>query len=258
MMDILERQYKTPENLNKRIGLYRYSTSEISFHEWIGTLLPRQKSICVLELGCGTGILWKSLINNFPDSRIVLSDRSPGMLEEAKINLKGLSVEFREIDFHSIPFEDGTFDLIISNHNLYHAEDLDKVLLEIKRVLNPRGTFLCSTNSANHLMEMKKILANRGLSLWPNSGLAEKFGMENGKNILSRHYGSVYSYSFRQKLHITDPEAVINYLLSMRNDEVIKMVEKDRKGISEEIGKSITSGLFYEVGTDAGVFLCHK
>lgn len=257
-MDIIEQQYKSPDNLNKRIGLYRYSTSEQTFHEWIGTLLPRQRSIRILELGCGTGILWKSLYANYPDCRIVLSDYSKGMIDEARTNLAEMNMEYREIDFHKIPFEENSFDLIISNHNLYHADKLDEVLAEVARVLKSNGTFLCSTNSVNHLQEMKQILRNRGIgSFWPNGDLTGKFGMENGKSILSDYFSTVCPYHFRQKLHITDPEAVVDYLLSVKNEKIVEKVKSDREEIIKEIKGMIKSGLFYEVCTDAGVFLCH-
>lgn len=257
-MDTTE-QYKTPDNLKSRMGLYRYSTSALTFHQWISTVLPRQQCIKILELGCGTGTLWKSLIDNFPNSRITLSDRSENMLEEARQNLKGLPLDFAVIDFHDLPFPDESFDLIISNHNLYHAEDLNKVLKEIRRVLTRQGTFLCSTNSSAHLIELKKILSDRGIgSLWPNEDLTNIFGMENGGQILSPHFASVNQYTYKSKLHITDPQAVIDYFNSVRSDEIKEVLKTEEDLVSADIKRHIESGLFFEVRTEPGIFICHK
>jgi len=44
-------------------------------------------------------------------------------------------------DFHNIPFEDNTFDLVFTN-SLDHVYDLNKVGLEIERVMKPDGYVL--------------------------------------------------------------------------------------------------------------------
>ncbi|MBN2658511.1 MAG: class I SAM-dependent methyltransferase [Spirochaetales bacterium] len=255
----IKEQYGKPENLKNRIGLYRYSTSPQTFQQWIAAVLPRQMSISILELGCGTGELWKTLHGNFPDSAIVLSDNSENMLEEARANLKGMKLQFRKIDFNSIPYDDGSFDLIIANHNLYHAENLDTVLGEIKRVLTPDGTFLCSTNSPRHLMELKKILLDRGIKdLWPNGDLTEKFGMENGERILSEHFSSVNRYDYHAKLHITEARSILEYYSSFGNGSIDRLLEEKADEILKELNWKIQSGLFYEVSTRSGIFICHK
>ena len=51
------------------------------------------------------------------------------------------NVSFEKIDIQSIPFEDNSFDMIIANHMLFHVPDLNKALLEVKRVLKERGYF---------------------------------------------------------------------------------------------------------------------
>jgi SAM-dependent methyltransferase len=42
-------------------------------------------------------------------------------------------------DLHQIPFESGTFDLVLCNHVLEHVEDDRKVMAEILRILKPNG-----------------------------------------------------------------------------------------------------------------------
>ena len=100
----------------------------------------------ILELGCGSGLLWKSSIDRIPAGwKITLSDLSPGMLDAAWRNLvvTGRTFQFKEIDAQSIPFEDETFDAVIANHMLYHVPDRGKALAEIKRVLKTWRAFVC-------------------------------------------------------------------------------------------------------------------
>ena len=42
-------------------------------------------------------------------------------------------------DGHNLPFADSSFDVVYSSHMLYHAVELDQMLLEIRRVLRPGG-----------------------------------------------------------------------------------------------------------------------
>ena len=48
------------------------------------------------------------------------------------------------VDITSIPFEDHSFDCIISNHVLEHVEDEDKAVQEIMRVLKKNGSWIFS------------------------------------------------------------------------------------------------------------------
>jgi ubiquinone/menaquinone biosynthesis C-methylase UbiE len=67
-----------------------------------------------------------------------------GSSARAAIEKKGLLGEaVRVIEKGIIPFEDESFNLIISNMVFEHVEDLDGVLKEIYRVLKPEGQLLC-------------------------------------------------------------------------------------------------------------------
>jgi ubiquinone/menaquinone biosynthesis C-methylase UbiE len=258
-MQQVNEQYKNADNLKSRIGIYNFTTSDLTLHQWISSLIPRQNKIRILELGCGTGLLWKSLIVNFPNSEIILSDMSENMLKESEKNLNEFKLKYEKIDYHSIPYSAESFDLIISNHNLYHAENISLVLSEIKRTLKSNGTFICSTNSRNHLVELKEILCKYGInSFWPNQNLIEKFGMENGESLLSPFFSSISAYHYKNKLHITNPDAVINYLLSVGNIKINKLINEKREDIVKEVQSEIETGIFFKVHARPGIFICHK
>lgn len=258
-MQHVNEQYETKENLESRIGIYHLSTADMTFHEWISTLIPRQNRIRVLELGCGTGILWKYLYPNFQDSVIILSDTSENMIKESEKNLKGLNIEFEVIDYNNIPYPPESFDLIISNHNLYHADDLSIALGEIRRVLKSNGTFICSTNSRNHLIELKEVLFRYGIkNFWPNENLIDNFGMENGESKLSGYFSTVSSYQYKNLLHITDPEIVIQYYLSLGDEKMKKTIGEKKDFMIKDIQSEIDSGIFFKVHARPGLFICHK
>ena len=113
----VKEQYASAGNLNTRISIHqKYSTNKMGFGNWIFSNYKITKGMKVLELGCGTGDMWKGHEDLMKTcSKLVLSDFSEGMLENAKTNLGNNSnVEYRVIDIQDIPFDDETFDVVIA------------------------------------------------------------------------------------------------------------------------------------------------
>lgn len=58
--DIVKQQYATETNLNTRIAIHeKYSTNKVGFGNWIFSNYEISKGMTILELGCGTGDMWK-------------------------------------------------------------------------------------------------------------------------------------------------------------------------------------------------------
>jgi ubiquinone/menaquinone biosynthesis C-methylase UbiE len=83
-----------------------------------------------LDVGTGTGGGARVLADRFPQAEVIGVDVSPGMLEEARRLLPGVS--FVEGDAAHLPFEDESFDLV-ANANMIPFPD------EVARVLRPGG-----------------------------------------------------------------------------------------------------------------------
>lgn len=97
----------------------------------------------ILDVATGTGdfaILAQQKLN--PES-VVGIDISEGMLAigREKVEQKGLNdvVSFQYEDCESMSFNDNRFDAIISAFALRNFQNLDKCLMEMKRVLIPQG-----------------------------------------------------------------------------------------------------------------------
>ena len=95
----------------------------------------------VLEIGCGNGANFPF----YPDtvSLLVAVDPDPYMLADARERGAGLSLETEgyETGADDLPFEDGSFDAVVSTLVLCSVPDLDAALAEVKRVLKPGGEF---------------------------------------------------------------------------------------------------------------------
>lgn len=147
-MNNLEKQYKNPKNLNTRISIHeKYSTNHQPFGDWIISHYEIKPNYRILELGCGTGDMWKGRLSLLDGgSYLTLTDFSFGMLETAKKNIGDSPfVDYQVVDIQEIPYEEDAFDAVIANMMLYHVPDLDRALSEVRRVLKPGGSFYCAT-----------------------------------------------------------------------------------------------------------------
>jgi len=110
------------------------------------SLGPIHNGDAVLDIGCGAGV--DSLVAAAmvgPEGRVVGVDLTPEMLERARANLRMTShenVSFREASAEDLPFQDMSFDAVISNGVFNLIPDKGRALKEIFRVLKPRGRFM--------------------------------------------------------------------------------------------------------------------
>src|SRR5688500_10376956 len=143
-------QYRNSSNLAARQRIYRFATSQISLGQLLMQRMDLPTSARVLELGCGHGSIWAAQ-RAWIDKRwrLVLTDLSPGMLDEAKARLATLGdVKFARADAQRIPFADQTFDAVLASHMLYHVPDRQATFRQVRRVLKRGGRFYSTTNSA--------------------------------------------------------------------------------------------------------------
>lgn len=104
----------------------------------------------VLDAGCGTGNLEHFLAQkDLPPVKVDAVDFSPGMLEMAAEKCRELDfVSFQQLDLSSpLPFEDATFDRIVSINVLYALPDPDATVQELLRVLKPSGALVITSPS---------------------------------------------------------------------------------------------------------------
>ena len=64
-MNNLQTQYKNANHLNTRISIHdKYSVNKMGFGNWIFSHYEIAPGAQVLELGCGTGYMWKGHLGN--------------------------------------------------------------------------------------------------------------------------------------------------------------------------------------------------
>jgi ubiquinone/menaquinone biosynthesis C-methylase UbiE len=97
----------------------------------------------ILDLGCGTGTLAIQVKQREPDAEAVGLDADPEMLSQARAKAAREGVEIRLAEGMSdeLPFEDGSFDRVLSTLFFHHLDPEPKcrTAREIVRVLRKGG-----------------------------------------------------------------------------------------------------------------------
>jgi SAM-dependent methyltransferase len=99
----------------------------------------------VLDAGCGTGVV--AITAARLSARVKAIDLTPQLLERARENgaVAEVDIEWQEGDVEELPFEDGEFDVVVSQFAHMFAPRPDVALREMLRVLRPGGTIAFST-----------------------------------------------------------------------------------------------------------------
>jgi tRNA (cmo5U34)-methyltransferase len=127
--------------------------------------LPNLNSF--LDLGCGDGILGRTLFTNWPDSKGIFLDFSEPMIKEAKLKCEehhNLAL-FIIQDFGDHKWLDSIsnnipLDLVISGFSIHHQDNDNKkrIYNEIfHKILKPGGLFINLEHVASQTIEIEKM-----------------------------------------------------------------------------------------------------
>lgn len=115
--------------------------------QWINDALapiPIGFSGRLLEVPVGTGVLTMPLYKSLPEASIICLDYSEDMMAHAEKRAEVLGVSnisFVQGDVGALPFEDGSFDAVLSLNGFHAFPDKDAAFRETCRVLRPGGIF---------------------------------------------------------------------------------------------------------------------
>lgn len=161
----------------------------------------------VLDYGCGTGYGAAHLTGS---GRIVVGvDVSEAAVRYARERYQAPGLQFSPIvpvEKGPLPFEDGSFDAVVSFQVIEHVPSVDAYLAEVTRVLRPGGTFFCATpDRATRLFRRQRPWNRWHLGEFTQRELAEA---------VSRHL------EVREVMGMTAPAGVVD--LELRRARVLR------------------------------------
>ncbi len=106
--------------------------------------LPADFSGRLLEVPVGTGVLSMPVFRNMKNADITCLDYSEQMMESARKRAEEMhipNIHFVQGDVGKLPFEDESFDAVLSLNGFHAFPDKEAAWMETYRVMKPGGIF---------------------------------------------------------------------------------------------------------------------
>jgi ubiquinone/menaquinone biosynthesis C-methylase UbiE len=166
----------------------------------------------VLEVGCGSGFFLLNLHQAGVIGEAHCTDLSPGMVDVCVENGQRLGIEVhgRVADAEALPYEDGSFDLVLGHAVLHHLPNLETTFKELARVLRPGGRLVIAGEPT--------IVGDRVAAQWKRAAriavklAAVVFGAErvlaDGRRVLPPDEQQAAALEHEVDLHTFTPETL--------------------------------------------------
>jgi ubiquinone/menaquinone biosynthesis C-methylase UbiE len=174
------------------------------FAQWVGPLLDAAGATSgdhVLDVGCGTGVVARQAVNRVGvNGRVVGVDPNDGMLAVAR---RAPGIEWTKGVAEDLPFEDDSFDVVVSQFAIMFFEDPKQALSEIGRVLKPGGRVAIAT--------------------W--ASLADTTGYAAMVDLLDRLFGKTAGDALRAPYNMGDPAELGNMMSEFFSNSEVRQLD---------------------------------
>lgn len=167
---------------------------EVIFNDFLGKENLKDKTL--LDAGCGTGLFTKRAIERY--AKVTSIDIAPKLVELTK--RKNPSTNAIEASLLQLPFEDNTFDYVISSDVIEHTTNPYDATKELIRVLKPGGKICITVPNRTFwffsvkIANLLKIRDYQGYENWVHFKEFRKFLTQN--NIEIDNYKGVHLFPF--------------------------------------------------------------
>jgi len=210
--DYQSRLYQIHDHVHNRL---RYEVTRI-------ILKHIKPSYYFLDVGCAEG-LYPKIASMY--SKIACGlDISRPKIKRGYGRLKNIKNLFLFIgDAENLPFKQ-KFDIVISIETLEHVPDVNKVLLEFKKILNKNSILIVSVPTKKNTL-----LASKRSQMWHKSGHLHIFSRENIVDLLMKN-----GFNVEKKIVID----VLGSDARSKIGKIIRLRIKNKPGVLKNQGKT--------------------
>jgi SAM-dependent methyltransferase len=260
---LTDSAYADDRHIRSRMAIYAYAETAAD-PRWRTSVVAWDGTQIVADVGCGNGFDLRQIVPQGRCRHAVGLDLSAGMLRSLEDLSRSGGLSLVQADAQRLPLPDGSVDVALAMHMLYHVPDIPAAIRELRRITKPGGTVLASTNSPAHLAEIDDLLAaaiagqlDRPVQAMP----ALNFTTQTGTAMLGREFARVTLRTLDMPLSIPTAEPVITYVASIREPILAQVGEPLDFGavlddIAVKVEQVIQAQGRFRATTHMGVFTC--
>lgn len=202
---IIKKQFK------KSIDVYeQHAVVQAIMADKLISALPLGDYTSILELGCGSGLLTRKLIQKVRFDKYYAND----IVEKSKVYIDKILQDYVFLGGNALRLQvNGKFNLIISNALFQWFDNLEKSLDYFKTFLNKDGIIAFTTFSPDNFKEINVLT---GLTL-------EYKSIDEIREILDKNFEIKYLENFEYTMHFQNP---LEVLVHMKNTGVNALSSK--------------------------------
>lgn len=221
------------ENSFAQGNFYNSQTQDDEHLAKILAALTLHENYCVLDLGSGSGYLSFPIAVQNPSCQVVGLD----IVGKALVNNKGkaekqgiTNLDFICYDGVTFPFEDNTFDLVVTRYALHHFPNIERAFGEISRVLKPYGQLFLTDPIPNNgdknrfvdtYMQLKDDGHMKFYTVDEFEKLACAVGLKLERNFFTQiRFPRKWNLNYSNLLAQTDEDIRNDYNVKILNDEI--------------------------------------
>ena len=158
----------------------------------------------ILEIGSGTGLLTKEIVDNIDFKKLITNDLSSDYKSIIRGIVSNLNIDYKFIEGDaefSIDFPENN-DLVISNATFQWFNNLNEFVIKSNKLLNKNGILAFTTFGKNNFNEISSI-SNAGLDYIS----LEKI-LENTQN----SFELIHTHTYEEKIFFKTPIDVLKHI----------------------------------------------
>jgi len=255
--------YADDRHLRSRMAIWAYAETPAD-PRWRTSMVPWDGTQIVADVGCGNGFDLRQLVPQGRCRHAIGLDLSAGMLKSLASLRQSGRLSLVQADAERVPLPDGSVDVAMAMHMLYHVPDAAAAIRELRRITRSGGTVLASTNSPGSLAEIHDLLdeaISRRLGRPVRAMPALSFTTQTGMALLSQQFSDVALRTHDVSLSIPGAQPVVAYLGSIADPVLARLGQPlDFDAVLGDVAVKVEQvirdqGSFRAVSR-SGVFIC--
>lgn len=262
---LTKEQYNNASNYQRRLEVFKYG-NQPPILEWAAKVHEHAYDFNhkkILEIGAGTCEFWEHTFKrDIKPSSITITDISQGMLNDCQKRLgnkKNIAYDVADID-HLQKYPSASFDIVIAHFVIYHAQNPEKALKELHRIIKPQGLLALAVvdeASSEGLWKLGHLFDERVPTKGFTSVFCEKH-IEQGALLKHFSHCDVKPYRNRLSFPMNAKHVPIDSFRSSPTIAGLDLSEKVYKQMDAKISEEIKNKGAFEYDYLARLYMCEK